>query len=127
MNFIRRLMKICLFALMLVFSLLGLYHKKLIRVYNVIALFNPDVIVKNFRSMETMFETSAVGRGLFVHEFVRGIKDLPFTYDYKGKTKDIAKFLDDTWTTGLVVLNDGKVAFEKYYLGNTAASKTISW
>jgi len=126
-NFVRRFKKIFLFCLVLAFALFGFFHKELIRVYNVINLFKPDVVVKNFRSMEKMFDTSIVKRGNSVHIFERRPTDLPLTYEYKGETKNLMKFLNGTWTTGLVVLKDGKIAFEEYYLDNTAASKTISW
>ncbi len=81
----------------------------------------------NFRSMEAMFDAVPIRRGRVVHRFERELTDLPLTYEYKGEIRSLAEFLDETWTTGLVVLRDGKIVFEKYDRGNTETSKTISW
>jgi len=35
--------------------------------------------------------------------------------------------LDDTWTTGLVVLKEGVIVCEEYFRGNDEASQVISW
>ena len=99
---------------------------RLARVYTVIRLFEPDVIVENFRSMELMFESTPVGRRS-PHEFTHAPRALPQTYEYAGQTRSVTRFLDETWTTGLVVVLDGTTVFEEYYRGNLAATKTISW
>lgn len=108
-------------------ALAALCRVEMARVYNVIYLFEPDRIVSNFRSMDTMFQTAPVRRGQSTHRLEADPRDLPAGYEYKGMTKDVSRFLKDTWTTGLIVLSDGKVAHESYFLGNTAESKVISW
>lgn len=116
-----------LLLVVLALALATIHQDKLRRVYHVLGLFEPDRIVDNFRSMETMFQTVPVRRGESAHRFESAPSDLPPTYEYKGTTRDVARFLQDTWTTGLIVLQDGRVVHEKYFLGNTAASKSISW
>lgn len=108
-------------------ALAVLYRSQIARVYEVIVLFEPERIASNFRSMDTMFQTVPVHRGPSAHQFDRAERGLPATYEYKGATKDTGRFLRDTWTTGLIVLQDGKVAHENYFLGNTSESKVISW
>lgn len=100
---------------------------EILRVNHVIRLFEPDRIVGNFRSMEAMFQTVPVGRAVRTHELPRAPRELPRSYVYKGETRDLARFLDETWTTGLIVLRDGAIAHEQYFRGHTTASKTISW
>lgn len=114
-------------GLILLAAVAGLHRRELIRVYQAMNLFKPDRIVSNFRSMETIFDSTAVHRSGPAHEFDREVSPLPETYEYDGQTKSVADFLEDTWTSGLVVLLDGKIAFEEYYLGNTEASQVISW
>ena len=97
------------------------------RVYQVMTLFRPDVIVSNFRSMETISDTSPVRRGSSVYEFARDPQHLPTTYRYGEERKNLAALLDETWTTGLIVLQDGKIVSEEYYLGNDESSRVISW
>ena len=103
------------------------YGAPLWRAYNVIRLFEPDRIVDNFRSMEPMFEYVPVRRGPTVHHFDRDPREVPGTYEYNGRLKRVADFLDSTWTTGMVVIVDDTIVFEQYYRGNTAATRTISW
>jgi len=101
MSILRRNMKICLILFALMLALAAINHKRLVRVYNTITLFESGKIVKNFRSMETMFEIKPVHRGQSVYKFKNDLKDLPIDYEYKGEAKDLAKFLSDTQTTGL--------------------------
>jgi len=105
----------------------GLYRNELIRVYDVIHLFDRDNIVLNFRSMESIFPARTVHRGSLDHEFEREQRELPETYEHEGRVKSIPSFLEETWTTGLIVVSDEEILFEEYYRGNTASSKTISW
>jgi CubicO group peptidase (beta-lactamase class C family) len=114
--------------LLAVLVILGLfYRKELTRLYHVITLFEPNVIVDNFRNMDTMFDYRTVHRGETVFELTDKKRALPDTYVYEGETKSTAEFIDETWTTGLIVLKGDTVAFEKYYLGNDRNSKAISW
>ena len=111
--------------LSIVFSMVD--QKELVRVYQVVRLFESAEIVNNFRSMDSMFDTAQVRRGPVTNQFERNLQDLPTTYVYKGQTRKTSDFLEETWTTGIVVLMDGTIVFERYYRDNTAASKTISW
>ena len=111
----------------LAIALAAIRRDMLARVYHAVRLFEPARIVHNFRSMGTMFQTAPVRCGQIAHRFERDLRNLPPTYDYKGTTRDVARFLKDTWTTGLIVLQDGRVVHEKYSLGNTAATRSISW
>ena len=108
-------------------ALFAFYQRDLARVFHVIHLFDRDEIVHNFRSMDTLFNSTPVLRGPAVHRLERRRGDLPLTYEYNGSTRTVANFLEETWTTGLVALQDGAIVYESYFLGNTAATKTISW
>ncbi len=104
------------------------YRKELGRLYRVVTLFEPNVIVDNFRNMDTMFGSyRTVHRGETVLELKEGKRALPETYVYGGEVKKTAEFIDETWTTGLIVLKGDTVAFEEYYRGNDRDSKAISW
>jgi CubicO group peptidase (beta-lactamase class C family) len=45
----------------------------------------------------------------------------------EGREVDTAEFLADQETTGLVVLKDGRVVFERYWLGYDATTQAASW
>jgi CubicO group peptidase (beta-lactamase class C family) len=52
---------------------------------------------------------------------------LPISFEFEGGQADLADFLDQTDTTGLLVLADGKVVFEDAYRGNGPGTRSISW
>lgn len=49
------------------------------------------------------------------------------TYSWAGKTKTVAQFLGESGTDSFLVLDDGKVAYEKYYDINNVYSRHQSW
>lgn len=102
-------------------------YSKIIRLYRVVSLFNTDVIDENFRSMDILFDSKVVEKGDNPHKFTYALKELPQYYTYKKEQKKISDFLDSTHTTGLIVLKDNSVKYEKYYRGNSELSRTISW
>jgi len=100
---------------------------RITRLYRVVTLFEPDGIVENFRSMGETLDSRVIRRGGEAFEFRRAERDLPENYVFKGAVKKIAPFLERTDTTGIVVVKDDTILYERYYLGNTGTSKAISW
>lgn len=100
---------------------------KVSRLWKFNTLFREDKIVQNFRSMHELVPFHVVHRGDAVYEFGRDSENLPETFDYKGKTYKIDELLENTWTTGLIIIKDDKIRFEKYYRGNTENTLNISW
>lgn len=122
-----KLLKAVFLVVVILFAAAGLFNRQLIRLYHVLTLFEPDRIVENFRTMDRMFPCRTVHRGGLPHVFERAPGDLPDLYTYKGQTRRVQEFLDKTWTTGLIVIQDDRIVFEEYYRGNTEASSWISW
>ncbi|MCF8062869.1 MAG: beta-lactamase family protein [Deltaproteobacteria bacterium] len=122
-----RLSKAGLVVLVTILLGAGIFNHQLMRLYNVITLFEPDVVVENFRSMERMFDYRVVHRGGTPHVFERAPESLPQLYTYEGRDKPVEELLKATWTTGLIVIHDDKIVYEDYRLGNNEASKCISW
>lgn len=116
-------------AVLLVLFVFGIVRREeLTRLYHVIALFEPDVVVENFRGMdEIFFDTRTVHAGDDVWELDYNETALPETYEYDGETKSIDEFLEETWTTGMIVIYDDAVVYEEYFLGGDEASRHISW
>lgn len=105
-----------------------LYRDEIARLRAVNNLFEPDVIVENFRTMDKLFEYQVVRRGDDVWELPAGTQiALPETFAFGNNKMNTAEFLDYTNTTGLIVLHDGKVVFEEYYKGETPETRHISW
>ena len=105
----------------------ALFHERLIRLYRVIILFDQDVIVENFRHMDNIIGKRIVRKAVQATTFVKDPQPLPAAFSYNGKKIDLKKFLKEQYTTGMIVIKDNKIAFEKYWLGNDEKSIVISW
>jgi CubicO group peptidase (beta-lactamase class C family) len=53
--------------------------------------------------------------------------ELPATFEFEGQRLETAQFLAEMETTGLLVLRDGRIVFERYWLGNDASTQAASW
>lgn len=122
-----RLLKTGLVLLLLLLVGAGIFNRPLARLYHVITLFDPQVVVENFRNMDRMFDYRVIRRGGSPHVFERSPGTLPRIYTFNGQAEQVKVFLDRTWTTGLIVIHNDKIVYEEYDLGNTPASRCISW
>jgi CubicO group peptidase (beta-lactamase class C family) len=114
-------------SLLAVLGAAQFYKKDLIRFQFVLTLFEPAGIVENFRSMTRVFDYRTVRRGGPVYRIPYESKRLPESYPYQGQNHDLAQWIERTVTSGIIIIHDGKIAFERYYLGNHAATYWVSW
>ena len=90
-------------------------------------LFRADRIVENFRSMPSYFNAVVMHNSGDVIPWQSAEKPLPQNFQFLGKEHRLQDWITSSGTTGLMVVADGKVAFEQYYQGNTAQTEAISW
>ncbi len=83
--------------------------------------------VENFRAMDAVFPYREVARAGDVWAFDERPHPLPQHYVLEGRERGLAAFLDETVTTGLLVVKDGAITHEQYRLGADAASPFTSW
>lgn len=85
------------------------------------AIFEPDTIDENFRSLHKNYPSVTIKRSGPVAEFQRADRGevIPATYEYEGKTLDTKDVFEEIHWTGLVVLHDGNVVHEDYARGNS--------
>lgn len=103
-------------------------REQLTRLYNVITLFQADRIVENFRHMDRAFEIREVERSGPVFDFEQGeTMELPGTFTWKGQTFETEPFLERTGTSGLIVIKNDAIRYERYWLGNDPTTRWISW
>ncbi len=105
----------------LIVAALGLWKREEItRLMAVNSLFAPDRIVENFSHMDRLFLTRPLSRG-----------DGPVSPLPKGPDAvlppEVADWVAARNVTALVVLKDGKLVHESYYLGTGPEDLRISW
>ncbi len=100
---------------------------KLERLSNVNSLFNENRIVSNFSSIKDLFYWALVARSGAIYEWPVEKKMLPADYIWKSKTKNTKDWLKATSTTSLVIIKNGNLVFEDYYLGTRPEDRRISW
>jgi CubicO group peptidase (beta-lactamase class C family) len=80
-----------------------------------------------YRSMDEMYATRVVGRGDAVSPLATTTASFELGYTYEGETYDVDDFVTRTDTTGLIVVHDGTVLYEGYFMGADETSLFTSW
>jgi CubicO group peptidase (beta-lactamase class C family) len=79
------------------------------------------------RHMGEIYFGRPVKRGDTVSELPRGATIDGLTYRHGGKENLIEDYFSRARSTGLIVLKDGKIVYERYLLGADAQSRFTSW
>jgi CubicO group peptidase (beta-lactamase class C family) len=92
------------------------------------ALFRGGDQVENFRQMSTIYPVRVIRRASAPSSLEPGANlQLPGSFEFQGRRLDTAGFLAEMETTGLIVVRDGRVVFEDYWLGADASTQTVAW
>lgn len=91
-------------------------------------LFHGADMTDEFANMQGLFPSRAVHTAspTKLEADTTGVA-LPLTYEYAGATRNVRQFLEETDTSGLIVLRDGRVMHEEYALGSSPETRWISW
>ena len=93
-----------------------------------LTLFDEDKIVENFRSVAEFWPTRSLTRAKVPYVYNYGDPlNVPSSFAYNDQKLGTRQFLKDSWTTGLIVIQNDEIALEDYYLGNSAVTQNISW
>jgi CubicO group peptidase (beta-lactamase class C family) len=86
----------------------------------------PDIEVNTFRNIDRLFPTRTVARGNHVYPLPAGkpLRNLRFVSN--GRDYDLDDYVSLNRVAGLLVLKDGKIALERYELGNTDKTRWMS-
>jgi CubicO group peptidase (beta-lactamase class C family) len=113
---------------LLLISAIAFNFDEVRRLYQLNFLYSEDTIIENFRNMDAYFPTKEVQTlnpsPLPVDEYP---KTLPKSFAYKGQNISTDYFMRYTGTTSLIVLQDGNIVFEQYFLDETQQDLHISW
>lgn len=87
----------------------------------------PDIQANTFRNIDRLFPTRTVQRGAAVRELPKGSTALDgFHFDHDGERFDLYDVVSLNRVSGLLVLHDEQLVFEKYFLGNDEATRWMS-
>jgi CubicO group peptidase (beta-lactamase class C family) len=87
----------------------------------------PDIQANTFRNIDRLFPTRTVNRGGSAIPLEASPKPLvDVKFQSNGRAVDLFDYLSLNRVAGLLVLKDGKVAFEDYELGNYEATRWMS-
>jgi len=113
--------------LIVVLVLLVIYQKNLTRLYTAVTLYDKDKIVNNFLTMYESFNSTIIPASTQPSPFPVELKPLPDSFRVENQSMTLTAFLEDTQTTGLLVLKDGKIVYENYWLGHARDKQHISF
>lgn len=94
---------------------------------DMLTLFDPDKRVYNFQHMDQIFPAQPISGAPVPFELPREKRPLRVTYRFDGGDRSLGSYLKRTSTTGLLVIKDGAIVHERYYLGSSASSRLTSW
>ncbi len=87
----------------------------------------PDLAVNTFRNIDRLFPTRVVPHGAYATPLPLAATQLrQVTFTDRGRRYDLGAYLELNRVTGLLVLKDGRIALERYRLGNTERTHWMS-
>lgn len=87
----------------------------------------PDIQTNTFRNIDRLFPTRTVARGKTARPLPYSDTPLTgFSYTADGKTYDLYDVLSLNRVSGIVIIKDGDIVFEKYLQGNDANTRWMS-
>ncbi|GAC21521.1 serine hydrolase domain-containing protein [Paraglaciecola arctica] len=113
--------------LIVILVLLVVYQKNLTRLYTAVTLYDKDKIANNFLTMYESFNATVIPASSQPLPFPVDPQPLPELFDYEKQPMTLTTFLEDTQTTGLLVLKDGNIVYENYWFGHARDKQHISF
>ena len=91
-------------------------------------LFRGERVFEQFARMEDFYPTVALTRSRAPYPWPRGPDlALPQRYAFNGSQRSTTDLLQDTDTSALLVLQDGALRHESYFLNGSESTRWISW
>ncbi len=88
----------------------------------------PEQQLEGYPNINRIYYTRKIEASSQILELTRAEENLDdFTYVHQGEPKTINDYFDQLNTTGLIVLKNGELVFEKYALGHTEDQTWISF
>jgi CubicO group peptidase (beta-lactamase class C family) len=101
------------------------FRGKIDRASTISTLFTGAEQYENFNRMRALFPTGEMTPSDQVFEFGEGPPiSLPSSFEYNGESRNTQTFLQETDTSALLVLKEGNVVFEAYWL---TGGRDVQW
>ena len=83
---------------------------------------------ENFCRMEDFYHTATLKAASHIRPFPKGNDSvLPDTYRFEGETRKLSDLIQATDTSALLVLQDGEIRYEQYFLTGGPQVRWTSW
>lgn len=114
--------------IVILLAVLAYNFSKLQRLLRVNSLFSEERIVGNFSDMQGMFfNTEMPVKSASPTELPENLQPMPESFTFRGTTQTFSDWQAVRNQTAMVVLKDGKIAYEAYFKGTGASDRRISW
>lgn len=126
----KRYQKILLAILALLIAALAWYFPKLQRVNMTLSFFEEELIVDNFRTLKADFPYNALSAAENPVPFPAATERFSLPEEFtlaQEMPVETATYLENTYTTGLLVLQGDTIRHEAYFRGHTAETPQIVW
>ncbi|EPZ57436.1 beta-lactamase family protein [[Clostridium] sordellii ATCC 9714] len=97
--------------------MINILPKKLKLLYNSLLAFKEDNLANSFQTMYKIQPSKKISKGSEVFYFEKELQPLPNNFQFKEEKLSTDKFIEETNTTGLIVIHDDKIKYENYFLG----------
>ena len=118
-----------LLAVLISTALILQYAPIMQRVYALATLADADKIASNFMSIEKSVPVSRVSSSSMPHRFAESSQpiELPVSFVSQQITNDTEEFLQETGSTGMLILRNGQTVYERYWQGMQPDTTHISF
>jgi CubicO group peptidase (beta-lactamase class C family) len=90
-------------------------------------LFSPETRVENHRNMKRIFPWRDIAASPKPFVFAKNGGALPAEFQFEGAPRKLEDFLGRTQTSSFVVIKNGAIVSERYFLGANETSQFTSW
>lgn len=102
------------------------YREPIMVLYRSIKAFQEENLAHSFQTMYEIQPTATIPKGEKISDFEYDLKPLIDTFHFQGETLCVSDFLEETKTSGLLIISDDKIVFEEYYLGSDEKTRFSS-
>ena len=120
------------FRILVIFAIIaalfvGMNWPKIQRLQRVNSMFAADKIVHNFSNMRNALFAHDLPISAVPHMWPEAKRDLPELVHIGDQPRALSEFLTEVQTTALLVVKDGVILSENYFLGTGQEDQRISW